>query len=98
MHLWRNRQTRQIQVLVGATRCRFDSCQVHQKRQPRLRTNKEVMLQNFAFRHNNSLKVQDMRQHYPVLLPFLALENLVFTTQFRSIVKFLVSKFKMQQG
>ena len=31
MHLWRNRQTRQIQVLVGATRCRFDSCQVHQK-------------------------------------------------------------------
>ena len=30
MHLWRNRQTRQIQVLVGATRCRFDSCQVHQ--------------------------------------------------------------------
>lgn len=32
MHLWRNRQTRQIQVLVGATRCRFDSCQVHQKK------------------------------------------------------------------
>ena len=38
---------------------------------------KEVLLQNFAFRHNNSLKAPDMRQHYPGLLPFLALENLV---------------------
>ena len=35
------------------------------------------MLQNFAFRHNNSLKTPDMRQHYPVFFPFLALENLV---------------------
>ena len=38
---------------------------------------REVILQNFAFRHNNALKAPDMRQHYPVLLPFLALENLV---------------------
>ena len=38
---------------------------------------RKVMLRNFAFRHNNALKAPDMRQHYPVLLPFLALENLV---------------------
>ena len=44
----------------------------------RLWTDKEVLLQNFAFRHNNALKAPDMRQHYPVLLPFPALENLVF--------------------
>ena len=42
-----------------------------------LRADKAALLQNFAFRHNNSLKTPDMRQHYPVLLPFLALENLV---------------------
>ena len=47
------------------------------RRRKRLRADKEVLLQNFAFRHNNSLKTPDMRQHYPVLLPFLALENLV---------------------
>ena len=43
----------------------------------RLRTDKEVLLQNFAFRHNNALKTPDMRQHYPGVLPILALENLV---------------------
>mgnify|MGYP004676998535 CR=1 FL=1 len=64
-----------------------------------MRCRKEVLLQNFAFRHNNALKTPDMRQHYPGFLPILALENLVLKCgQFRSRVKFLVSKFKMQQG
>ena len=30
MRIWRNWQTRQIQVLIGATRCRFNSCYPHQ--------------------------------------------------------------------
>ncbi len=31
--IWRNRQTRWLQVPVGATRCRFNSCYPHHKNQ-----------------------------------------------------------------
>ena len=30
MHLWRNWQTRMVQVHIFERKCRFDSCQVHQ--------------------------------------------------------------------
>ena len=31
MQVWRNWQTRMVQVHVGATPCRFNSCYLHQK-------------------------------------------------------------------
>ena len=81
MHFYRNKNTylacvdnlivSQVDYITKINLCQY--CKKHL----RLMADRDVMLQNFAFRHNNALKAPDMRQHYPVLLPFLALENLV---------------------
>ena len=42
MRIWRNWQTRSIQVLVGATRCRFESCYPHHFEKHLLK-NKQVL-------------------------------------------------------